>query len=684
MNCPDCGADLSEQTVVDDGVLRCAACGRIIHTEATETKSHIHQNQPHEVDSRFQISEKLGEGSFGLVFKAYDRELQRFVAIKQPKVSQAIQFNRELFLREARAASRLRHPNIVSVFDVIQKEEKTWIVSEWIDGTSLRDWLEIESPSLERCCEITIKLCEAVEHAHRAGVIHRDIKPANVVMDSEGQPHLLDFGLSHSRTLHLASLGGEGQPIGTPAFMAPEQVRGERGNIDRTTDVYALGVVLYQLITKSLPFRGRSSELYQKILDTQPPPPRSLNSNIPASLEAICLKAMQKQSAQRYATANELALDLNRFLNGEVVQAYGKLDQRTIKRMVRRRFMAGVAATLGAAAAGTTWILYQREREANPYRSVRISVTPSDAKIQFEMLSPTTGLVTPENKIEARNDETVRLPPGIYKVSVSKADEHFFVYRTVPAEGDSFPVSDSGLTLNHESWTLENGTVVLPAIQLIPMSQLKGKMSFQAGGTLKPIRAIGLYANETFEVPSFLMDTTEVSRVEFKSIFPEFHGDQQSPNGSIVEVSFRHALAYAEAVGKQIPSAWDLTWATTNGNQTKYPWGEAVTDMDWPEQHTVGDFVDQNQATPPIFGLFSGPLEWADTPPPKLPVNIPGRTPHPLTNRTVFGGPLTFERASPTGSQLTPKNDPMTFGFKSTSTSHVRLGFRCVRYLSNP
>lgn len=683
MICPDCGADLSEQTVVDDGILRCAACGRIIDTDPTGTKSYYHEDSTAKINERYHLTDKLGEGSFGLVYKAYDGELQRFVAIKQPKITRQFHFNRELFLREARAASRLNHPNIISVFDVVQTQDKTWIISEWIDGISLRDWLDSESPSLDKCCQIMIKLCDAVEHAHKAGVIHRDIKPANVVMDTDGAPHLLDFGLSQSRTLHLDSIGGEGQPIGTPAFMAPEQVRGEKKSIDRTTDVYALGVVLYQLLTKSLPFRGRSSELYQKILATQPPPPRSINPSIPVSLEAICLKAMQKESAQRYSTAQEFGNDLNRFLRGEIVKAYGKLDRRALSHLARRSFLSVAAVSFGAATLGTTWYIIKKNQELNPRRNVRIAVSPTNAKVTFEQMSRETGEVVPDSRVETTSDSPLKLPPGFYRVTVTSGQDYFFAYRTVPADGDQFIQSDSGIILQQARWEIKNGTIILPSIQVIPTASVSNKMSFHAGGILSPTAAIGAFARRTYEVSPFLMDQTEVSLADFKAVFPSFQGGQESLSGAIVGISFDHALAYAEAVGKQLPTAWQLLWAATNGQQTKYPWGDTVDTMNWPERYREGTFIDENRSAPPIRGLFSGPLEWADTPPPPLPGKFPHQEPLRLQNRAVFGGPLTFEREDIASTTLNPNLDPMQFGFKSNSDYHKRLGFRCVRLLTN-
>jgi hypothetical protein len=438
------------------------------------------------------------------------------------------------------------------------------------------------------------------------------------------------------------------------------------------------------MLTKTLPFRGRSSELYQKILDSHPPKPSSINPSIPSSLEAICLKAMRKVPSERYASALEFGNDLKRFLHGDIVKAYGKMDRRSLRQWARRRFLAATAATLGTATLATSWYILTKQQASTPLRRVRLAVTPTNAKVSFERLSPETGEALPDSRVESSSNTTLQLQPGFYRVAVTSGQDYFYVYRTVPNDGDDFILSDSGIQLNHVRWEIKNGTVILPAVQIIPTALVSANMTFQAGGQLIPTDAIGPFAKMTFEIPSFLMDQSEVTLADFKNVFPEFSSDQQSTSGAIVNLSFDHALAYAEAVGKQIPTAWQLIWAATNGNQTIYPWGNDIETQPWPEKDREGLFVDQNGSNPPIRGLFSGPLEWADTAPPPLPGKFPHREPKRLQNRAVFGGPLTFEKEDVATNVLNPKLLPMKFGFKSISGYHHRLGFRCIRLINNP
>ena len=298
---------------------------------------------------RFEVKCRLGAGAFGSVYRAYDPQLDRDVALKVPQVGLLSDPGSvERFLRETRAAAQLRHPNIVPLHEAGHDGAIYYIAAMFVEGSTLAKAAREGPFEPRRAARIVRGLAAALNHAHDAGIVHRDVKPANVLLDARDRPHLADFGLAFRRG-GGDKLMQDGTVLGTPAYMAPEQAAGQQGEARPAADQYSLGVVLYELLTGGVPFEGPVQAVLYKAIHEEPDPPQKRNPEVPEDLETVCLKAMAKRPGDRYPDCQALADDLRRWVEGDPVSVRPLGRGERLLRWARRNPL--VAGSAGAAVA---------------------------------------------------------------------------------------------------------------------------------------------------------------------------------------------------------------------------------------------------------------------------------------------------------------------------------------------
>ncbi|MFN0021843.1 MAG: protein kinase domain-containing protein [Pirellulaceae bacterium] len=300
----------------------------------------------------YDILDKIGHGGMGLVLKARQRRLKRIVALKLIKVGQLAEEQEVArFMVEARAAAHLKHPNIVAVYDVGEHAGSPFFTMEFVEGQSLHKLISERPLQPQRAAIIIRKLALAVAYAHEAGILHRDLKPQNILLDKYEEPKITDFGLA-TNAQENSQLTATGTVLGTPSYMPPEQARGKHEEMGKWSDVYSLGATFYETLVGRPPFTAATlGETLQQVMTVEPVSPRRLNPAIPRDLETICLKCLEKNPARRYQTGQELADELQRFLDDRPILARPTSRTEKFVRWCRRNpVIAGAIAAVSVAA----------------------------------------------------------------------------------------------------------------------------------------------------------------------------------------------------------------------------------------------------------------------------------------------------------------------------------------------
>lgn len=372
---------------------------------ADETPSKIAIARPPALSGRFgryEIRGLLGHGGMGAVYRAYDCQLEREVALKIPRFDTGSEpLVLERFVREARSAGSIRHANICPIYDAGQIDDVYYIAMALVEGVSLAQWMKTRPLDSRDAARIVAKLAGALQKAHAAGIIHRDIKPSNVMIDDQGEPVLMDFGLA--RQMHNAdSITHTGSLLGTPAYMSPEQIGGEPQAVDARTDVYGLGVLLYHLLTGQLPFSSPMPRVLLEIEKSDPMPPGRLRPDIDQTIEAICLKTMAKRSANRYQSADELAEALDGYLRG-LPQAGNAPPRRPVVKWLAASASGGLFILLAV-------LLCLQMSEG----TLVLEVSEPDVQVTIDNTQQRVEIKSPRDRIE------LKLAHGEHQLKVTK------------------------------------------------------------------------------------------------------------------------------------------------------------------------------------------------------------------------------------------------------------------------
>ncbi|MBI1918655.1 MAG: protein kinase [Planctomycetes bacterium] len=388
---------------------------------------------------RYRIVRKLGQGGMGTVYLAHDEQLDRPVALKVPRLVAGDSEGTERFKREARTAATLSHPNLCPIFDVGEVDGRPYLTMAYVEGRSLAELIRGGQPLPERpVADLVRKLALALEEAHRKGIIHRDLKPANIMVGERHEPVILDFGLARQTHKEDVRLTAPGMMLGTPAYMPPEQVRGDTAAMGPACDIYSLGVVLYELLTGRLPFQAPNlGALIAQVLTENPPPPSAHRPDLSRALESICLKAMAKDPAHRFETMAEFATALDGFLRNQAAPQAGltgstarmspegatpsgsglatQLIEQLMARLEaseerarRRRLWPWLATGVAAVLAGVLiWVLARPQ----PTIVVYLHIERLDPDVKFVVLGDRR---IPRDQV----GDPVTLPPGEYTIKL--------------------------------------------------------------------------------------------------------------------------------------------------------------------------------------------------------------------------------------------------------------------------
>jgi len=628
MKCPKCQAGISDDSRF------CSKCGTPIHPSeeifVSQTRTIL---RPMEellpgttLAGKYKIIEVLGRGGMGIVYKAEDTKLKRSVALKfmPPELIQDEEA-RERFVIEAQAAAALSHPNICTIHEIDEEEGKSFIAMEYVEGQSLKDRIGKGPLRTEEVLDIAIQVGEGLEEAHKKGIIHRDIKSANIMVTEKGQAKVMDFGLAKVRGGTL--LTREGMTLGTVAYMSPEQVRGEE--VGPCSDIWSLGVVLYEMISGQLPFMGNNeASVMYSVAHKEPKRPKDIKPDIPPPLDQIVRRALKKKTESRYSSVEELLKDLKQVQTSLRAADMGVIDFRSFfQRIKRPRFaVPGIFVVLMLCFMAVWYIdrsskikwsreqaipeIIQLIEEANYAPAYQIALKaekyiPKDPllsdlwskisrKVSLQTSPPGAYIYMKDYKAVEKDWEylgqspldSTRIPIGFFQWRIEKEG-----YQTVEAASSG----SSGSLHFH----LDEEGIVPPGMVRVP------------GGTASRLYVIHIGVLEHIRLGDFWIDKYEVTNKRFKEFLEsgeyqkqEYWKQEFVKDGLVL--SWEKAMEeFCDATGRPGPATWEI--GTYPEGEDDYP----VTGISWYEAAAYAEFVGKSLPTIYHWNLAADPFQGA-------------------------------------------------------------------------
>jgi serine/threonine protein kinase/dienelactone hydrolase len=650
--------------------------------------------------AHYKIIEKLGEGGMGVVYKAEDTKLDRKVAIKfLPEHLTKDKENVERFEREAKAAAALNHPNIITIHEISEIDSQIFIVMEFVDGASLRTKIDEKNLTIEEVLNITNQICEGLSEAHKADIVHRDIKPENILINNRGGVKILDFGLAKLKG--VSKLTKETSTLGTIHYMSPEQLQGKE--VDHKSDIWSLGVVLYELLTSQLPFRGEyESAIIYSILNEKPDHIYRYRKDITQEIDQIIIEALQKDRASRYSSINELCKDLNKY-QSRFISSVAELEKqkRLLRRIRRPKLAITVTVIVLLLSLILVWLLNRREKIRWAKEEAIPEITRGDQSAAYNLACEAEQYI-PNDSVLIKLLSNVSWYTSIHtnppdadvyrKVYTNYADEWEFIGKT--------PIDSIRLPVAYYRWKIEKTgfeTVTFTNKVVDTLYMVLDKKGSIPNGM---IRVLGDSIGAIGKFEDFFIDRYEITNKQFKEFvdnggyrkpeywkhkftkesqvltweeaMTEFRDATGRPGPStwqagdypegqddfpVCGVSWYEAAAYAEFVGKSLPSVfhWEIATGKYNGSHTSFlSQTIRLSNFDGDGVAPVGSY--QGISPSGAFDMAGNVREWCWN-----------ETPY---GRFILGA---AQNEVPYRYLETAQLSPINRSFKN--------GFRCVKYL---